>query len=609
MKKLLKWQLLLCLSFQILRFVFILSHIPFNEWLLNDWLLLIKSSLRFDLSLASYFLALLVPLGFAALSTRPKIQKMALSLLIIFLVFCLTSHVVDYFYFPFSGFRISYEYFNYFVDLPQLATVALQSKPFASVFTVFLFFTLLFLFYRNSTKILKHIPHFKNYFLLLVIIPYLVICIRGGIQRVPLRVGDSLVSRKNSLNQSVSNPSYRVLRSLSKKSFPKLIQADLAKKNFNKIKNSYKGSSPFQKEKFNNLVLIILESWSSSLTNLQTYKGVNIAPYFQKLKGEGHYFTNFFANGFRSSTSVFSSLSCQSDLPNTPILQRPELWKLPSSLSLELEKKGFENYFFLGEHLDWDNLNAFLNKNHFHKSYGLKFFNKHFPKKLWNTSDLNVFQFMSEELKNNLKNPFFAFMFTTSTHPPFDIPAEYKILSNKQPMEENEKLFVASLNYSDLAIKNFIESNRKKDWFHDTLFVFVADHTAHILGSKIKKFHVPLLLWSPKLKAKTIQTLASHYDILPTIAPYFDLDTSYCMGKNLYSHPPAEHFAYSVSSDSFEWRRPSGKFEVSLNGEYQYTPAFNSASLSHEEILAEVEMAKSWYQESVRRRQNNNSTH
>jgi phosphoglycerol transferase MdoB-like AlkP superfamily enzyme len=88
---------------------------------------------------------------------------------------------------------------------------------------------------------------------------------------------------------------------------------------------------------------------------------------------------------------------------------------------------------------------------------------------------------------------------------------------------------LGGVKYADHAIGRFVEAARAKPWFGDTLFVFVADHTAGT-GGKIEldptRYHIPLIFYAPGFIApSTHDGLASQIDVAPILLGL--LNTSY----------------------------------------------------------------------------------
>jgi peptidoglycan-N-acetylglucosamine deacetylase len=126
---------------------------------------------------------------------------------------------------------------------------------------------------------------------------------------------------------------------------------------------------------------------------------------------------------------------------------------------------------------------------------------------------------------------------TLSTHNPFLInnAAHYEQLfdqriatlnltpEQKKWALENRTQLVSVLNLDD-AMEQFFNEYKKRPDFANTIFVITGDHAMPEipLQSKIDRYHVPLLIYSPLLKGpKTFHHFVSHFDVAPSILAYY----------------------------------------------------------------------------------------
>ena len=133
--------------------------------------------------------------------------------------------------------------------------------------------------------------------------------------------------------------------------------------------------------------------------------------------------------------------------------------------------------------------------------------------------------------------PYFNMILTLSTHNPFLINNKdyYEKLYNQRLnsgilTKRTEKKWAAahknqliSVLNADDAMKGFFENYSKRPDFKNN-FVITGDHSMPeiTLESKIDRFHVPLLIYSPLLKeSKRFYKTVSHFDIAPSILAYY----------------------------------------------------------------------------------------
>jgi len=88
---------------------------------------------------------------------------------------------------------------------------------------------------------------------------------------------------------------------------------------------------------------------------------------------------------------------------------------------------------------------------------------------------------------------------------------------------ENRKQLISVLNVDD-ALKNFFLAYQQRGDFKNTIFIITGDHSMPEipLQSKIDRYHVPLIVYSPLLKTKRrFQNVVSHFDLAPSILAYY----------------------------------------------------------------------------------------
>lgn len=90
----------------------------------------------------------------------------------------------------------------------------------------------------------------------------------------------------------------------------------------------------------------------------------------------------------------------------------------------------------------------------------------------WGIWDEPFLQFMGEELSET-PEPFFATLFTLSSHHPFVVPARYE-----NTLPDGYTKIHKGVAYDDNAFRLFFERFGREEWFRRTVFVFVADHVS-----------------------------------------------------------------------------------------------------------------------------------
>jgi len=80
-----------------------------------------------------------------------------------------------------------------------------------------------------------------------------------------------------------------------------------------------------------------------------------------------------------------------------------------------------------------------------------------------------------------------------------------------------------TLLYADDAVREFIEAYSKRPEFENTIFVFTGDHRLPEIpmSSRLDRFHVPLIIYSPLLERTAyFKGMSSHFEVTPSILAF-----------------------------------------------------------------------------------------
>ena len=272
-----------------------------------------------------------------------------------------------------------------------------------------------------------------------------------------------------------------------------------------------------------NVMLISMESmgadYMAHFGNRQ-----NITPNLDRLADEGLLFTKLLATGTRTVRGLEALTLSVPPTPGQSILRRPHNAEL-FTIGDVFRDRGYDTRFLYGGYGYFDNMNAFYAGNGFEviDRTSLSADEIHFEN-VWGVADEDLFQRVLKEADRSFAagRPFFQLVMTTSNHRPFTYPNGVIDIFSKTGR-------LGGVKYADHAIGRFVEAARAKPWFGDTLFVFVADHTAGT-GGKIEldptRYHIPLIFYAPSFIApSTHDGLASQIDVAPILLGL--LNTSY----------------------------------------------------------------------------------
>ena len=356
--------------------------------------------------------------------------------------------------------------------------------------------------------------------LFLFLLAFVFLLGRGGFQKKPLRIVDAV--NYGSINQSaiVLNTPFCILKTIGKKETlesPKFYTESELNALFNPITETKPSGNPTNK----NVVILILESFGRE----NTQRGQT--PFLDSLIEKSLFFENGFANGKLSIDAVPSTLSSIPSLMNNSLITSSyainEVYALPKIL----KDNGYQTSFFHGAFNGSQNFDQYCKVAGFDAYYGKNEYEG--PEAFdgrWGIFDEEFLQFFSGKM-TQFKQPFFTTLFTISSHNPYIIPEKHKGKFPKGTTKIHE-----SIAYSDFALKRFFETASKQDWYKNTLFVVVADHTsAEPTEAKFKtnvgKFRIPILFFdpsNPEMAGKNMKNL-QQIDVMPSVLDYLNIDT------------------------------------------------------------------------------------
>jgi len=268
-------------------------------------------------------------------------------------------------------------------------------------------------------------------------------------------------------------------------------------------------------EKRLNIIVIVEESLSADF--LGTFGNrQGLTPNLDRLAGESLLFTRLYATGTRTVRGLEAINLSIPPLPGASVVKRPKNEEFFSWGSV-MREKGYDTKFIYAGYGYFDDMNHFFAHNGFDIVDRTDFANEEISfANVWGVCDEDLFSKTIREAGKShaAGRPFFSMVMTTSNHRPFTYP-EGKIDIPSHTGREG------GVKYADYAIGRFLEQAGKEAWFHETLFVIVADHCAGSAGKTalpVKKYEIPMIVYAPShVRPQRVDRLASQIDIAPTV--------------------------------------------------------------------------------------------
>jgi phosphoglycerol transferase MdoB-like AlkP superfamily enzyme len=124
------------------------------------------------------------------------------------------------------------------------------------------------------------------------------------------------------------------------------------------------------------------------------------------------------------------------------------------------------------------------------------------------------------------EQPTLHLAFSVSNHTPWEYPA------GRIPVEGDPATVQNTVRYADWAIGRFFEQARASAYWHDTVFLIVADHDARVGGAQripLRHFHIPALILGAGVPARRDERIVSQIDLPPTLLSLIGIDDAHPM--------------------------------------------------------------------------------
>ncbi|WP_027419894.1 LTA synthase family protein [Crocinitomix catalasitica] len=300
-----------------------------------------------------------------------------------------------------------------------------------------------------------------------------------------------------------------------------------------------------------NIVLILLESFSVEYISSINGEEAQYTPFLDSLIDEGLVFTNCYANGKKSVDAAPSIISSIPKLMEIEYLTSSYAANTISSLPKILKEQGYSSGFYHSATNGSMNFDVFSEVSGFDKYYGRSEYNNEADfDGTWGIFDEPFLEWSVDQI-SAMKKPFFSTIFTISSHPPYTIPEKYGDKFSKGPTQMHD-----AVRYADHSLAQFFQKAKEKDWYDNTLFVIVADHTpassTPIYYKEMGNMHIPLVFFHPNqdfFKGRN-DKIVSQADIMPSLLSIIGYQNPYfAFGNSVFSKQPG--YSASFIGDRF----------------------------------------------------------
>ncbi|APG27572.1 hypothetical protein A7E78_06815 [Syntrophotalea acetylenivorans] len=516
--------------------------------------------IRMDMILICYLLIPLVlglflfPVRLNSKSIWQKFSSVWLSFWIVFLVFMETATPPFILQYDLRPNRIFIEYLNHPREVALTIWGGFRAQLLvALILTTAMIFVVRWIF-RAPVKPVPQWSIWKR----LVVCP-LVLCIlfiggRNSFDHRPANPSTAAFSSDHLVNELCLNSAYSVLYSIYRlkdekntgKIYPRMKKEEIVQRMRREMMlpsaafvseevptlHQQKASSVRQKPM--NLVIILEESLGAQY--VESLGGKPFTPELDELAKQGLWFKQLYATGTRSIRGIEAITT--GFLPSSArgVIKLGLAQQGFFTIARILKEAGYRSEFIYGGESHFDNMRGFLLANGFDRVIDENDYDDPDFRGTWGVSDGDLFRRADKEFSRHGDNPFFALVFTSSNHSPYDIP------ENPVANSTAKRGTVAdAIKYADYALGEFFRKARASDYWDNTLFLVVADHDDVVKGPSlipIEHFHIPGLILGGTIKPGKFDKIASQADLAPTLLSLMGIDSEHPMpGYDLLQLP------------------------------------------------------------------------
>lgn len=542
---LLKVYLTTLLVFVLAKIVFMLLNHEGHDFAASDVWDVLRHGLSLDLSTSLYLLILPFLVSAISIWWDGKLPQLILRVYYaIIAIAMILAFVADTSLYPFWGFKLDASCLQY-LDTPTEAGASVSTGYLIVRFCVLIAgAVLLYFIYSWIPFWKKKSPHRITVTLIhILLIPLLIIGIRGGLDESTTNIGQVYYSQNQFLNHSAVNPVFSFLASLEKTASQNMRYEFMSDAECEKITSELFTTESLDVDTLlntttPNIILILMEGCGGQFTELSGR--TDITPNLNRLAHEGVYFTNCYGNSWRTDRGTLCTLSGYPSFPTISVMKMPSKTRTLPCLARSLhEAKGYSTHYLYGGDINFTNMRSYLIGGGFEQlTWKADYTVAEQKTAEWGVRDDITFNTLFS-LATSQPQPYLIGYSTLSSHEPWDVP-----------IHQFDDEILNAFYYLDQCIGDFITRLRQSKAWQNTLVIMLPDH-----GIQYKEYdelhplrnHIPMIWVGGAVKApRRIDAICNQTDLPATLLgqlgiPHADYTYSRDVLSRSYTHPLAIH--------------------------------------------------------------------
>lgn len=469
---LLKVNILLLLIFMVAKMLFMFFNHEGHDFTAGDVCDVLRHGLSLDFSTSLYlmivpFLTVLVSVWW---NKTVVLRRILLGYYIFIALALALAFVADTSLYPFWGFKL---------DASCLQFLSTPGDAFASVSIGYLLVRLLGLIVLVGLigwSLYSIKPQFRDCrhpwlttLLFLLLMPLMVIGIRGGTDESTTNIGQVYYSQNQFLNHAAVNPVFSFLSSFEKTA-NHIVDYDYidSKECETLMRQLYPTTSTDTDTLLTttrpNVVIVLMESAGDVFSKAM--------PNLQRLKEEGIDFTNCYGNTWRTDRGTVCTYSGYPSFPTSSVMKMPQKTNHLPSIASALQQEGYKTSYLYGGDINFTNMRSYLIATGWEQlTWKADYSGEEQRTAEWGVRDDITFntlynQILAINAETDTTQRFLFGFSTLSSHEPWDVPMQ-------QLKEEIPNAFY----YLDHCIGEFIDKLKQSPQWKNLLVIFLPDHS------------------------------------------------------------------------------------------------------------------------------------
>lgn len=537
---LIKFYLVTVLLFVVAKIAFMLINHEGHDFTATDMWQVVRHGLSLDLSTSLYLLIIPFLVAMVAIWADGKWTKITLRVYSIFIAtMMMLAFVADTSLYPFWGFKLDASCLQY-LESPTEAGASVSGLYLTVRFVVLLIG--IWIVYRlyKCIPLWSNRPRYRRISTLggVLLIPLIVIGIRGGLDESTTNIGQVYYSQDQFLNHAAVNPVFSFLASYEKTASDNTNYDYYQAEECNKLLAGLYPTESIRSDTLlntqrPNVVVILLESCGEIFHE--------VMPNFNQLKREGIWFSNCYGNSFRTDRGTVCALSGYPSFPTTSVMKIPKKAGTLPSIAKTLQKEGYATSYLYGGDINFTNMRSYLIATGWEKLHWKADYTSEEQRSAeWGVRDDITFKTLFDQIcASDTTRHFLMGYSTLSSHEPWDVPI--------QKYDDKEK---NAFSYLDDCIGKFVSQLKATPYWRDLLIVMIPDHGVNykdIDETRQVRNHIPMLWVGGAVKApKEIKTICNQTDLPATLLgqmgfPHGEFTFSRDVTSQNYTKPLAFH--------------------------------------------------------------------